>query len=94
MQFKSKYLLIFKFSNVFNSLNPILKFNGILGGAVLEDGDGIELVQKYDPRSNTWCELNSMLIPRSGSAACVLNGKIYIIGNAEYCFYSSRSMIL
>jgi len=50
------------------------------GGAVLEDGDGIELVQRYDPRINTWTELAPMLIPRSGSAACVLDGHIYVVG--------------
>ena len=50
------------------------------GGAVLEDGDGIELVQRYDPRSNSWKELAPMLIPRSGSAACVLDGHIYVVG--------------
>ncbi|XP_063244711.1 uncharacterized protein LOC134545858 isoform X3 [Bacillus rossius redtenbacheri] len=53
---------------------------GCTGGAVLEDGDGIELVQRYDPRTSTWTELAPMLIPRSGSAACVLNGYIYVIG--------------
>nr|CAD7196741.1 unnamed protein product [Timema douglasi] len=52
----------------------------VTGGAVLEDGDGIELVQRYDPRSNTWTELAPMLIPRSGSAACVLDGHIYVVG--------------
>lgn len=52
----------------------------VTGGAVLEDGDGIELVQRYDPRTNTWTELAPMLIPRSGSAACVLDGHIYVVG--------------
>ena len=50
------------------------------GGAVLEDGDGIELVQCYNPRSDVWTEKSPMLIPRSGSGACVLDGTIYIIG--------------
>ena len=37
------------------------------GGAVLEDGDGIDLVQCFDPKANAWKELQPMLIPRSGS---------------------------
>ena len=52
------------------------------GGAVLEDGDGIDLVQRYDSKTNEWTEVASMLIPRSGSAACVLGGYIYVIGKA------------
>jgi len=56
------------------------------GGAVLEDGDGIELVQRYDPRVNTWTELAPMLIPRSGSAACVLDGHIYVVGTTFITF--------
>ena len=61
--------------NVLNHLICVMS-----GGAVLEDGDGIELVQRYDPRVNTWTELAPMLIPRSGSAACVLDGHIYVVG--------------
>ncbi|XP_054287348.1 kelch-like protein 12 [Macrosteles quadrilineatus] len=52
----------------------------VTGGAVLEDGDGIELVQRYDPRSDTWTELAPMLIPRSGAAICVLGSNIYVVG--------------
>jgi len=52
----------------------------VTGGAILEDGDGIELVQKYDTKTGNWTEVAGMLIPRSGSAACVLNGYIYVVG--------------
>ena len=48
--------------------------------AELEDGDGIELVQKFDTKTGSWSEVAGMLIPRSGSAACVLNGFIYVVG--------------
>ena len=51
----------------------------VTGGAILEDGDGIELVQKYDTKTWRWTEVSGMLIPRSGSAACVLNGYIYVV---------------
>ena len=47
---------------------------------MLEDGDGIDLVQCFNPRTNQWTELPKMLIARSGSAACVVNGYIYVIG--------------
>jgi len=61
----------------------VVAYDGALyvtGGAILEDGDGIELVQKYDTKSWSWTEVAGMLIPRSGSAACVLNGYIYVVG--------------
>lgn len=61
----------------------VVAHNGLLyvtGGAILEDGDGIDLVQCFNPKLNTWVELSPMLIARSGSAACVLNNCIYIIG--------------
>jgi len=52
----------------------------VTGGAILEDGDGIELVQKYDTKTGGWVEVAAMLIARSGSAACVLDGFIYVVG--------------
>lgn len=52
----------------------------VTGGAVLEDGDGIDLVQCYNPRTDMWIEKPNMQIARSGSAACVLDGVIYVIG--------------
>ncbi|XP_078467222.1 kelch-like protein 24 isoform X1 [Lampetra fluviatilis] len=61
----------------------VVALDGLLyvtGGAVLEDGDGIELVQVYNPKMDTWSEVPPMQIARSGSAACVLKGKIYVIG--------------
>lgn len=52
----------------------------LIGGAVLEDGDGTDLAQVYNPKSGAWTELAPMQIARSGSAACTLKGKIYVIG--------------
>lgn len=51
-----------------------------VGGAVLEDGDGTDLAQVYNPKTCVWTELASMQIARSGSAACTLKGKLYVIG--------------
>ena len=50
------------------------------GGAILEDGDGIDMVQKLDTSTGAWTEVAPMLIPRSGSAAAVLNNSVYVIG--------------
>lgn len=61
----------------------VVAFDGSLyvtGGAILEDGDGIELVQRLDNKTGSWVEMASMLIPRSGSAACVLGDFIYVVG--------------
>lgn len=57
-------------------------FNFLEGGAVLEDGDGTDLAQVYNPKSGAWTELAPMQIARSGSAACTLRGKIYVIGES------------
>lgn len=52
----------------------------------MEDGDGTALAQVYNPKSGAWTELAPMQIARSGSAACTLKGKIYVIG--EYCAHT------
>ncbi|XP_065223954.1 kelch-like protein diablo [Planococcus citri] len=52
----------------------------VAGGAVYEEGDGINCLLRYDPRTETWSELPPMLIARSGAATCVLDGYIYVIG--------------
>lgn len=57
------------------------------GGAVLEDGDGTDLAQVYNPKTHLWTEVAPMQIARSGSAACTLKGKIYVIGKkGKGCF--------
>jgi hypothetical protein len=38
------------------------------------------IVERYDPETNTWKTLNSMSVARSGVASAVLNGKLYAIG--------------
>ena len=58
---------------------------------MLEDGDGIDLVQCYNPRINQWKELKKMLIARSGSAACILNGHIYVIGKYKTLYSNNWS---
>lgn len=61
---------------------------------MLEDGDGIDIVQLFNPRTQTWSEMRSMKIPRSGSGACVLDGKIYVIGRKQFsCLYERRIIL-
>lgn len=55
---------------------------------MLEDGDGTDLAQVYNPKTSVWTEVSRMQIARSGSAACTLKGKIYVIG---IVLYSSRT---
>lgn len=54
---------------------------------MLEDGDGIDLVQCFNPRTDMWIDRPNMQIPRSGSAACVLDGFIYVIGLCAYIIF-------
>ena len=41
----------------------------------------------YDPHTNSWEQLPSMLIPRSGSSAAVVKGCIYVIGKINLDFF-------
>ena len=50
---------------------------------MLEDGDGIDLVQCFNPRTDMWIDRPNMQIPRSGSASCILEGMIYVIGKSH-----------
>ena len=62
-------------------LHYLILYDTHVGGAVLEDGDGTDLAQVYNPKTAVWTEVAPMQIARSGSAACTLKGKIYVIGN-------------
>ncbi|XP_056263451.1 kelch-like protein 2 isoform X2 [Pseudoliparis swirei] len=61
----------------------VVAMDGLLyvtGVAVLEDGDGTDFTQVYNPKTSVWTEVAPMQIARSGSVACMLKGKIYAIG--------------
>ncbi|CAF2802313.1 unnamed protein product [Rotaria sp. Silwood2] len=56
----------------------------ITGGAVLEEGDAVDLVMRFDPRKLEWSnDVAPMRIARSGSAAVVLKRKIYVCGGLQ-----------
>ena len=41
-----------------------------------------------------WTELSPMLIARSGSAACVLNGHIYVVGESRHVWTELSPMLI
>ncbi|XP_078494995.1 uncharacterized protein LOC144749830 [Ciona intestinalis] len=46
-------------------------------------GKGLKSVERYNIRTNTWTNISSLKHVRWGSCACVVNGKIYVIGGAD-----------
>jgi N-acetylneuraminic acid mutarotase len=55
-----------------------------IGGAVLEEGDAVDLVMRFDPRTFEWSnDVAPMRIARSGSVAVVLRHKIYVCGGLQ-----------
>jgi N-acetylneuraminic acid mutarotase len=64
------------------SLNGLLY---VIGGMSDEDSNQYQdvinnLVQCYNPATDTWEELASMSIPRVGCGVCSFNGYLYVIG--------------
>ncbi|XP_078492901.1 kelch-like protein 26 [Ciona intestinalis] len=57
-----------------------------LSGVVYNDeiyaicGFDLKSVERYNIRTNTWTNVGSLNHERHGSCACVVNGKIYVIG--------------
>uniref|UniRef100_H2XRJ0 Uncharacterized protein n=1 Tax=Ciona intestinalis TaxID=7719 RepID=H2XRJ0_CIOIN len=43
-------------------------------------GHALKSVERYNIRTNTWTNVSSLNHVRFGSCACVVNGKIYVIG--------------
>ncbi|XP_065570128.1 kelch-like protein diablo [Artemia franciscana] len=54
----------------------------VIGGSLAEDGDGngTELVQRFDSKTQMWSEIPPISAQRAGPSACVVKGKIYVIG--------------
>jgi len=49
----------------------------------------LDVVERYDPATNTWTTVAPMLTPRWGLAAATLSGKIYAIGGAAATGYTA-----
>lgn len=55
-------------------------FGYVMGGNVYPANAVTSSVERYDPRSNTWQEVASLITPRCDGAACVVQGKLLICG--------------
>ena len=51
-------------------------------GAVVKGGPFLNVVEEYDPVTDTWAKKADMSIARSSMASAVVDGKIYVIGGA------------
>ena len=68
----------------------------VLGGFATEKGDAgaavrvpVQVVEEYDPSTDTWGAGAPMLVARGGFSAVTLNGRIYAIGG-----YNETSLLL
>jgi len=72
----------------------VSSLNGLLfvcGGAVLDDEEVVDLMQCYNPASDSWKDLAAIPEPRGGAGSCAFNGYVYIIGGWNNSNgYSSR----
>jgi len=63
-----------------------------IGGWSGDDGPALNAVERYDPPSNTWTSVASISQRRSGSAAVVMDGKIYVVGGFSSAALSSMEI--
>ena len=40
-------------------------------------------MEKYNPTSETWCEVSPMLTPRRGLGVATLEGILYVVGGSD-----------
>lgn len=43
----------------------------------------VNTVEKYNPASDTWCEVSPMLTPCRGLGAAILEGILYVVGGSD-----------
>ena len=53
-----------------------------VGGAGSDGGGNLNMVERYDPRSNRWTSLKPMSVARHGLGTCVIDGQLYAVGGA------------
>ncbi|XP_078492912.1 kelch-like protein 4, partial [Ciona intestinalis] len=46
-------------------------------------GGELKSAERFNIRTNTWTNVGSLNHERDGSCACVVNGKIYVIGGYD-----------
>jgi hypothetical protein len=59
-----------------------------IGGA-LDVGSNLDVVEAFDPLTNTWITKTSMPTPRGCAAACAVDGIIYVFGGGWYTVHST-----
>ena len=53
------------------------------GNIYLAGGAGDRTVREYNPRTNTWREMPSLQVGRSGHSVCTLDNKIIVLGGGD-----------
>ncbi|XP_076807802.1 kelch-like protein 25 [Clavelina lepadiformis] len=57
-----------------------------------EDATLQKSVERYDVTTNKWSDVGEMNVERSSHAACVLQGKIYVVGGVDKNKYAVKSI--
>jgi N-acetylneuraminic acid mutarotase/thiol-disulfide isomerase/thioredoxin len=69
----------------------------VIGGCSSQVGqqfrNASNILEVYDPRTNTWRRLSPMSVPRVGPAVASLNGKIYIFGGFNRDTWSANRSV-
>jgi N-acetylneuraminic acid mutarotase len=55
----------------------------VVGGRVTEVSSSLDINQKYDPKNDSWVELEPMPTERSGVAAVTVDGNVYVMGGEK-----------
>ena len=61
----------------------VVSYNGFIYVTGGYRDKAVESVERYEPRTNKWTALKSMNIARHRHSACVLRGKIYVVGGID-----------
>jgi len=55
----------------------------VLGGETNPGRCTVNTVEKYNPASDTWCEVSPMMTPCRGLGAAILEGILYVMGGSD-----------
>lgn len=55
----------------------------VMGGEVNPGRCTVRTVEKYNPTSNTWCEVSPMSTTRRGLGAAILDSILYVVGGSD-----------
>nr|XP_026690312.1 kelch-like protein 12 isoform X2 [Ciona intestinalis] len=63
-----------------NKVSFMIEQRWFAASAVLNGGNELNSVERFNMRTHTWSKVSSMKYKRCGACACVVSGKIYVIG--------------